>query len=137
MMPSRPATRRRRAAAAVEFAFVVPIFFLFVLGLIEVGRAIMVKHMLTNSARAGCRVGVIEGKSTSDISTAVLASLSGQGINGETATVQVNDNVADASTANAGDEITVIVSVPTSNVSWVPGARYLTGGSLTGKYTLR
>ncbi|HEV3443576.1 MAG TPA: TadE family protein, partial [Gemmataceae bacterium] len=48
---------RRRGVSSVEFAFVAPIFFLMLLGLIELSRGLMVKHMLLNAARQGCRIG--------------------------------------------------------------------------------
>src|SRR5262249_58622876 len=104
------------AVHAVEFALVGAVMFVLILGLTEIGRAIMVQHLLTNAARDGCRVGVLEGKSNSDISATVISSLSAQGIKGEGVTVQVNDGTADASTAKAGDEVTVIVSVPVGSV---------------------
>ena len=132
-----PARRKpRRGAAAVEFAIVAPVLFAVVLGIIEVGRGLMVIHLLNNAARAGCRVGVIEGKATSDITTAVTNVLSAQGVTAEGVTVQVNDGSADASTAQSGDEITVLVSIPASKVTWVPGGSYLRG-NLSGQYTLR
>jgi hypothetical protein len=62
--------------------------------------------------------------------------LSGTGISGDTATVQVNDGTADASTAKAGDEITVIVSVPIANVTWVPVNKFLSG-TVSGQFTMR
>ncbi len=135
-----PTARRgrppRRGAATVEFALIAPVLFAVVLGMIEIGRGLMTVHLLTNAARAGCRTGVIEGKATSDINTAVTTILSAQGISSEGVTVDVNDNVADASTAQAGDEITVVVSIPVSKITWVPGGSYLSG-SLSGQYTLR
>jgi Flp pilus assembly protein TadG len=135
---NRPsALHRRRAAAAVEFAVIAPVFFLLILGLIEIGRGLMIKHQLTNAARLGCRVGVVEGRSTNDITNAVVNNLNSQGYNGESATIQVNDSVSDASTAGAGDEISVIVSVPVANASWLPFTNYISGGNLTGQYTLR
>jgi Flp pilus assembly protein TadG len=136
MKSPRTSHRRRRAASTVEFALVAPIFFVVVLGLIEVGRGIMVVHLLNNAARAGCRAGAIEGRSNSDISAAVTNSLSTQGITAEAVTVQVNDGTADASAAQPQDEITVKVSIPVGNITWVPGGSYLRG-SLSGQYTLR
>lgn len=126
----------RRAATAVEFAVVSTVFFTFLIGFIEVGRGFMIQHLMTNAARQGCRVAVIEGKSTTDVNNAVYAVLNGQGISGDTATVQVNDASANASSANAGDEISVTVSIPVSAFSWVPASQYLFG-SISGKYTLR
>jgi Flp pilus assembly protein TadG len=126
----------RRGAQLVEFAVIASVLFLFILGLIEVGRGIMVQHLLTNAARQGCRVGTLEGKANADVTAAVINALNGQNINAETLTVQVNDGTTDVATANPGDEITVIVSVPVGSVSWVPGTNFLTG-SITGRYTLR
>ncbi len=134
---STGAGRGRAGASIIEFAFVAPVFVIFLLGLIEVGRGLMVQHLLTNAARAGARVGVIEGKTTSDVTSAAYTALSGMGISGDTATVEVNDNVADASTASVNDEITVIVSVPVSSITWIPMTKYLSGRTITGQYTLR
>jgi Flp pilus assembly protein TadG len=50
-----PRKNLRRGAAAVEFAIVAPVFFLLALGLVEVGRMVMLQHALTNAAREGCR----------------------------------------------------------------------------------
>jgi Flp pilus assembly protein TadG len=132
-------TGHRRAAAAVEFGVIAPVFFIFVLGMVEVGRGIMVKHQLTNAARLACRVGVVEGKTYSNIHDAAQTYLTGQGFSGDIVAIQVND-VTDTSAnfaANPGDEITVRVSVSTDSVSWVPWPKFMTGGTLTGRYTLR
>jgi hypothetical protein len=43
--------RARPAASAVEFAFVAPLLFMMVLGVIEVGRGIMVVHLLKVTLR--------------------------------------------------------------------------------------
>ncbi len=126
----------RPGATAVEFALVAPVFFLFVLGLIELGRGLMVQTLLANAARAGVRTGIVEGTSTSQITNVVTNVLTSQGISSDTATVEVNDNVADASTAQAGDEITVLISVPVSQITWIPVPKYLSG-SLSAQYTMR
>ncbi len=138
---------RRSGATIVEFAIIVPVFLLLVFGIIEFGRGIMVTHLLTNAARVGARLGALEGTTTTQITTAVNNYLSTNGINGDTAVVQVNDGSADASTAKAGDEITVLVTIPGSSVSWIPNvwspdpkagtAGYLTGYTLSGQFTYR
>ena len=51
---SRPASRR--AAAAVEFAFVFPLLFLLILGVWELGRVIQVQQVMLSSARDGARL---------------------------------------------------------------------------------
>jgi Flp pilus assembly protein TadG len=141
---SHAATRRifrsrgqRRGATAVEFAFVGSIVFLMFFGILELGRALMVSHLLTNAARAGCRAGVVEGTTTASIKSVVTQALTGVGISGENVNVQVNDGATDASSSKAGDEITVVASIPASSVSWLPFQRFMTGKSLTGQYTLQ
>jgi Flp pilus assembly protein TadG len=128
--------KQRRGATLVEFAVVVPIFLLFVMGLVEIGRAFMSSHLLTNAARVGCRQGILEGQTTATISATVDSLLTSQGITGTTVTVYVNGVVADASTANPNDNLTVTVAAPVSSLTWVPVNRFLTG-SITGQYTLR
>jgi Flp pilus assembly protein TadG len=128
--------RKRKGATVVEVALISTVIFTIVLGIIEVGRGLMVIHLLNNAAEAACRVGIVEGQTTANIKTAALNVLTPCGINGETATVQVNDGSADASTAQAGDEITVLISVPVASISWVPNVKFLQG-SLQGQYTLR
>ncbi|HEV3418308.1 MAG TPA: TadE family protein [Pirellulales bacterium] len=130
----RPA---RHGTSAIEFAFVGPIVLLLFFGVLEIGRGLMVVHLLTNAARAGCRLGIIEGTSTTSITTAVKQSLTGVGISAETINVQVNDGATDASNSKAGDEITVKASIPTSSISWMPFQSFLSGMTLSGQYTLR
>jgi Flp pilus assembly protein TadG len=134
---SRQPTQNRRGTTAVEFAFVGSIVFLMFFGILELGRALMVTHLLTNAARAGCRAGVIEGTSTASIKTAVNQALTGVGISGDTVTVQVNDGSTDASASKAGDEITVVASISASSVSWLPFQKFMSGKTLTGQYTLQ
>ena len=49
----------RRGATVVEFAVVSPLFFLFIFGLIEFGRYVMVQQALTNAAREGSRTAAL------------------------------------------------------------------------------
>jgi Flp pilus assembly protein TadG len=128
----------------VEFAVVSSVFFLIVLGIFELGRAIMVRVLLFNAARIGARVGTVEGTSSTDVTNAVNNYLNGSGISGDTATILVNDQPVSGGTASdpvqnaqAGDEITVLVAVPISKVTWLPFTDYLTNASVAGQFTLR
>ena len=116
---------RRSAASTVEFAVVASILFPMVLGIIEIGRGLMVIHVLTAASCHGCRAAIVEGRTQSDVTAAVQQVLGGAGVNGATTTVQVNNVTADPATAKAGDVITVIVSVPIANISWGPVTHYL------------
>jgi Flp pilus assembly protein TadG len=127
---------RRRGATTVEFAVVSLAFFTLIAGLVELGRGLMGNYLLTNAARQACRVGVVPSASSNDVTTAANDALARGGITGATVTVAVNGAPADASTAQAGDRITVTIQVPVGTVTWLPVTRYLKG-SLTGQYTLR
>jgi Flp pilus assembly protein TadG len=136
--PGRAALPRRGGASLVEFAVVAPIFFMIVLGIIEIGRACMVTELLTEAARRGCRAGVLEGTSSSAIKQAATDYLTTVGISGDTAGVIVNDapvDTVDAQNMPAYTEITVLVTVPVSTVTWVPS--WFLSGNLSAQYTMR
>jgi Flp pilus assembly protein TadG len=111
----------RRAAATVELAAIVPLLGLLTVGMIEVTRAIQVKHYLTDAARSACRLAILPGSSNDQVTAAVNQVLTGFDIDPSDAatTFQVNGVAADVSTANQGDRIAVKVSVPVAKVSWV------------------
>ncbi len=150
---TRTASRGRRlGTAAVEFALVAPIYFVLILGTVEFGRCLMVSELLTEAARKGCRKGILEGTSTSQITDAATSFLTTVGISGETAQVVINDgvgNVTEASGMPSYTEITVTVQVPVSNVTWMPTAGMqitVPGvgpmslgptGNLSGQFTMR
>jgi Flp pilus assembly protein TadG len=123
----------------VEFALVAPLFFMLVLGIIEFGRAFMVMDLLNEAARVGCRVAIIEGTSSAQIKQAATDFLTSAGINGEVAGVSVNDapiDTVEANTMPAYTEMSVVVTVPVSSVTWVPDGVF-PSGNLTGQYTMQ
>jgi Flp pilus assembly protein TadG len=129
----RTCRRHRRGAAAVEFAVVAPIFVLLVFGMIEFGRMVMVQQMLTNAAREGARLGVIEGNTSTDVENRVDEYLAAASITGATVTV----TTLPASGDDTGDRISVTVSIPFSQVSWLPTPMYLGGESLASTAIMR
>jgi Flp pilus assembly protein TadG len=134
--PAGPA--RRIGATCVEFTVSGLVFFILILGIFEIGRAFMVQHLLTNAAREGCRLGVLQGVTSPQITAAVNNRLAQQGIGGDVASVQVNDGSTDAQYAKSGDEITVKVTVPVSKITWLPFTNYIDGSlNLNSQYTLR
>src|SRR5438552_3815001 len=48
----------RTGAAMAEFAVVLPVLTVLMLGMIEMTRALQVKNYLADAARSGCRIGV-------------------------------------------------------------------------------
>ena len=51
----------RRGQALVEFAFVAPIFFLLLFGIIDFGRYVYYVQILNNAAREGARYAIVHG----------------------------------------------------------------------------
>ena len=111
----------RKGVAAVEFAFVAPIFFLLVFAVIELGRMMMVQQSLTNAAREGCRKAVLATTTSgSDVDTAVrqyLQSVMSNASNPDAVRVTVPPSM---STATSGSSLTVGVEVDYADVTWLP-----------------
>lgn len=131
------AAGRRRGVAAVEFAVVASLLFLLVMGIIEIGRAMMVLEMLNSAARNGARVGTIQGSANTDVTNAVTAALANAGFSGTNTAIQVNGATADVNTAVPGDHVTVTVSVPYNNVTWLPTSMFLAGRTLGSTVVMR
>jgi hypothetical protein len=130
--PCRLYRRNRRAAAAVEFALVAPVFFLLVLGMIEYGRMVMVQQVLTNASREGARAAVLDGAEWSEVESLVTAYMASGSITGHTCNKPANFD-----TAEFGDPITITVSVPFNQVSWLPSPMYLGGKTLSATTIMR
>ena len=73
-----PGMRRsgRRGTTVVEVAVSLPIFLIFVFGLIEYGRIQLVSNMLRASCRGAARYGSTEGVTTNDVESRVRDMLS-------------------------------------------------------------
>lgn len=88
--------RRKRDLASgqalVEFALVVPILLLILMGIAEFGRAWMTRNILTSAAREAVRIAAVQGNTTAAVARA-NAILTSANIAGATVT-PVDDNVA-------------------------------------------
>lgn len=125
-------SKRRRGASLVEFAVVAPIFFIFVFGIIEFGRMVMVQQIITNAAREGARQGIIPGATSNQVNSTVSSYLTSTTISGATTSVS-----PDPTLATYGQGITVTVSVPFSAVSWLPSPFFLGDRILRSSCTMR
>jgi len=138
-------TDRRRGTALVEMALVLPIFFTVVLGIVEFGRAMMVGQMITNAAREGTRMGILDGETNTTVTTWIESFLK-DSINVSAADVTVTitvdpatgnpDPVDQIGNALSKDLVTIKVSVPFDKVSYIPGD-YLSGKSLSAQSAMR
>ena len=118
--------RNRRGAAAVEFALVAPIFFLMIFGMIEFGRMVMVQQVITNSSREGARIAVLDGTAGAEVVTAVENYLDSARVSGATVAV----NPSEPSSAGYGEPVTVTVTIPFSQVSWLPSPMFIGGDTV-------
>lgn len=127
--------KARRGAHTVEFAVVIPVFFLLIFGLVEISRGMMVRSLVTNAARSGCRTGTLPGMTNTDVTNSVDSVLSTGGITGYTTTILVNGNSGSVATAATSDTITVQVSVPAANTSWLPTLSFLKN-NIAGQFSM-
>lgn len=137
----RRQTAPRCGAAAVEMALVLPVFITVILGMIELGRGIMVAQLLTNAAREAARSAIIDGSTNSSVSAVAqnsMASAANISASDVTVTITTSTSGGGNSVANAQpqDLITVNLSLPFSKVSWLP-PKYMAGKNLTAMSAMR
>ena len=125
--------KKRRGATVVEFAFVAPVLFLLVFGMIEFGRMVMVQQILTNASREGARMAVLDGTTAAEVTTTVTNYLTATSISGATVTI----NPPEPSSAGYGEAVTVTVSVGFNQVSWVASPMFLSGTTMRASTAMR
>lgn len=131
----RPRGSRRRGAATVEFAVVLPLLLVMLLGIIEMGRAMMVGEVTAAAARLGARAAVISGATNSQVVSTVSTYLQAGGVKNATTVVSVNGaSGADLSTASAGDAIQVLVQAPMNSNAWAVNS-FFSSKSISGVAT--
>ncbi len=125
--------KRRRGAATVEFALIVPVMLTFTFGLIEMSRISMVKEAVIQASREGARVGVRPTASIDDVNQRINEELAILGLT--TANVQVTPTVLDQ--ALPGDDIRVRITIPIGEVSYVPGFFSFDGLDIVAETVMR
>jgi Flp pilus assembly protein TadG len=136
-MAMRCPSRRdqRRGASAVEMALVSPVLILLLVGMIEAARLGMVAQMLTTAAREGCRVAVLNGMTQTDVQDRINSVLSGSGISVGTVTPTCPSPYTWTSAPN-GTAITVSLSVPYSQVTWLKLPGFFAGVTISAAATM-
>jgi len=133
-------SRNRKGAATVEFAFVAPLLFALIFGMVECSRGMMVWHATTGAARAGARLGIIPTSSSADVQEAARAFLTASGIDAQNARVSVllDGEVGDPSAATRGQMVQVDVAIDYADVSFVGNANFFTDDAeITGSCIMR
>jgi Flp pilus assembly protein TadG len=126
----------RRGAAAVEFALVAPVFFVFVFGIIEFGRALMVQQVMVNAARAGARMAILCGSTDANVTTTISNYMSAAQISGYS--TSITPDLGTTPPPGSGTAITVKVSVPWSKVTWTGflPSEWFTGKTITSSVVM-
>jgi Flp pilus assembly protein TadG len=105
---------RNEGQALVEFALVVTLLLVIVLGVFEFGRLWMTMNVLSGAAREGARIAAVTGPSPSQVEEVVGDVLDAANIEGAIVTV---------SGPNSDNEVTVTVQIDYETVTgdFVPG----------------
>ncbi len=125
--------RRRRGATVVEFALVAPLLILLIFGMFEFGRMMMVEQILTNAAREGARRAILEQSTATEVETIVSDYLTGSSVSGATVTVDPGQ----LQHLGFGQPVSVSVSVPYDQVTWLPAPWFLGGKTLSAECVMR
>jgi Flp pilus assembly protein TadG len=117
--------RPRRGAVTVETALVLPLVLLFLMGILEYGRYVMMLQLITNAAREGARYamthsdpvvinGTTYGNATADVTNIINKFMAGHTLAGQNVQVfaadSLGNNIGPWSSAEAGDSVCVQVT---------------------------
>jgi Flp pilus assembly protein TadG len=72
--------KNERGAALLETAITIPMILMVCIGIFEFGRAYQTWQVLTNAAREGARLAVIQGSTDADVRARVNTYLTGGGL---------------------------------------------------------
>ncbi len=119
----------KRGQALVEFAIVIPVLLLVIVGIFDLGFAIYAQNMVSNAAVEGARTGIIISKQDSDIIDRVHASAP------SLSNLQITINPTSPRTVNDfGKPITVTVTYTYTPITPLIG-QIVTGSGLPLKAT--
>lgn len=139
----RRATRTERGAAAVEFALVVPILILILIGIVNFGFVLAQQISLNNAARQAARYAVVDGRTCGDIKTEGKSAAETVGMNSSQVPTPVITNCgADTVKPCAGSapNTNITVTMTRTGSSWVitaPPFNFLAVPTLQGTGVMR
>jgi Flp pilus assembly protein TadG len=112
---------RRAGVAMLELAIVLPIFLLLVLGIIEMGRVMMLNQMATNGCREACRQAIVPGAKHEDILQVANGYLDASGVSSTGRVVQIRNesgSVVKLGNIQSHEPVTVRVEFPYAGNTW-------------------
>jgi Flp pilus assembly protein TadG len=123
-------SRRRRGAAVLELALVLPFLLMLLLGFLEVGRKVYVQMIIENAVGVGGRQASTGFWTNAEVQEAVTnylrtAKLPAQAVQNAVVTVEdLTSPGTDASLADQMDELRVTVTIPFRDLRWIPSWRF-------------
>ena len=124
---------KAKGSTLVEFAILLPIFIMLVMGTIEMGWALFIQNTLVDAARHGSRIAVTQSVNDSFIRTEIENYIQNARIPG-TPTIDINP--APASSQTRGTLITVTVDIPYNSASILPTPLFLNDRILSAHSTM-
>lgn len=130
-------TGDRRGATVVEMALVAPIFFLLVFAIVEFGRAVMIKHSLTEAARAGARTAALASTINTSKAESAAQDYLQQTLTGSFDLSQCRINISPdgLGTLDTGTTVTARVEVDFDDVTWITPS-FLNNAVLRGEASM-
>ena len=122
--------RSQKGAALIEAAITIPIILLICVGIFEFGRAYQTWQVLTNAAREGARVAILNGTTDADVTSRVRDYMQGGALpNYASATVTIDRSVplTGADTASS-----VQINYPFQFIVLQPVVRLVVRNATTG-----
>lgn len=110
-----------RGAVAVEFAILLPLLLMLVLGTIEFGRAYNAQITLTNAARDGVRVMAITNVAADAKTAAKNAAAS------VSSAIPISDVTLSSTTCSTGSQVTLTIKYNLSTITGIAGPFAMTG----------
>lgn len=105
----------RKGSAAIEFAMVLPVLMIILLGIWEVSRLIEVQQILTNAVREGGRQATA-GLPDNEVDNVVRRYLESHGLPLTNVAIRLEKKVV---TLKGDTAVQTIVSIPVQDVSWI------------------
>jgi hypothetical protein len=105
----------------VELAIVLPILLLLLLGIVELGRAVMIYQVTTNATREAVRLAIVPGATDSAVLNACNTSLDRGGISSNGRVVQIlngSGGPSNMSSIRSKETVVVRASIPFSENNW-------------------
>ncbi|OGT37335.1 MAG: hypothetical protein A3F12_06145 [Gammaproteobacteria bacterium RIFCSPHIGHO2_12_FULL_38_14] len=113
---------KEKGATVIEFAILLPVFIMLIMGAIEIGWALYVQHALVDAARVGARIAVTQQVSEESIRTDVIEYIQNSSING---TPTITFMPSPVSEQSSGSLITVTIDLPFNSATILPTPLFL------------